>query len=102
MRDSMESAFTSQPPLAYVSGHDHNLQVLKGGPPVRYLLVSGAGSQTKTECAVRLRESYFVSQHRSGFMRVDVMRGKGVLLRIFHYNSGGTGGLVYSRWLELK
>lgn len=102
MRDSMESAFTSQPPLAYVAGHDHTLQVLKGGLPVRYLLVSGAGSQTKAGCAVRLRESYFVSQHRSGFMRVDVMRGKGVLLQVFHYNSGGAGGLVYSRWLELR
>lgn len=102
MRDSMESAFLSHPPLAYVSGHDHNLQVLKGGLPVRYLLVSGAGSHTKAACAVRLRESYFVSQHRAGFMRLDIMRPKGVLLRVFHYNSAGVGGLVYSRWLELK
>jgi hypothetical protein len=102
MRDSLESAFTSNPPLAYVSGHDHNLQILKGGLPVRYLLVSGAGSATKAACAVRLRESYFVSQHRSGFMRVDVLRGKGVLLRVYHYTSGGAGGIVYSRWMELR
>jgi hypothetical protein len=103
MRDSIEAAFTSStPPLAYVAGHDHNLQLLKGGPSVHYLIVSGAGSRSKVACAVRLRESYFVSQHRSGFMRIDILRQKGVLLRIFHYTSAGTGGLVYSRWLELR
>jgi len=101
MRDSVESAFTAQPPLAYVAGHDHSLQVLKGGPSVRYLLVSGAGSQSKLECSVRLRESYFIAPHRSGFMRLDIMRNKGVLLTVFQYG-GGTGGLSYSKWLELR
>jgi hypothetical protein len=100
MRDSLESAFAEHPPLAYVAGHEHNLQVLRGGPAARYLLVSGAGSYAKTSCAVRLRESFYVSQHRSGFMRIDVMRGRGVLLRVFRYESDGTGGLSYSRWLE--
>jgi len=100
MRDSLESAFAAQPPLAYAAGHEHNLQVLKGGARVQYLLVSGAGSYAKAACAVRMRESYYVSQHRSGFMRVDVMRGKGVLLRVFHYTGSGTGGLSYSQWLE--
>lgn len=102
MRDSVESAFMAQPPLVYVAGHDHNLQVLKGGRSVEYLLVSGAGSEAKAACAVRLRESYFHSQHRSGFMRVDVMRGKGVLLRVFDFTTNGTGGLSYTRWLEPK
>jgi hypothetical protein len=100
MRDSLRSAFTGHPPLAFVAGHDHNLQVLRGGQNVNYLLVSGAGSATKTECAVRLRESYYVSQHRPGFMRIDVMRGKGVLLRVFRYPAGKTGALAYSSWLE--
>jgi hypothetical protein len=102
MRDSLRSAFAGHPPLAYVAGHDHNLQVLRGGVNVNYLLVSGAGSPSKTECAVRLRESYYVSQHRAGFMRVDIMRGKGVLLRVFRYPPGRGGALVYSRWLELR
>ena len=99
MRDSIESAFKLQPPLAFVAGHDHSLQVLKGGPSVRYILVSGAGSDSKLECSVRLRESYFIAPHRSGFMRMDIMRNKGVLLTVFQYG-GGTGGLSYSRWLE--
>lgn len=101
MRDSLESAFRAQPPLAYAAGHEHNLQVMKGAPEVQYLLVSGAGSASKAACAVYLRESYYVSQHRSGFMRVDIMRGKGVLLSVFEY-TGGTRGLPFSRWLEAK
>lgn len=100
MRDSLESAFRAQPPLAYAAGHDHNLQVLKGGASVQYLLVSGAGSASKAACGVRLRESYYVSQHRTGFMRVDILKGKGVLLRVYHFPSKRKGGLSFTRWLE--
>jgi hypothetical protein len=100
MRDSLESAFSAHPPLAYAAGHDHTLQVLNGGRSVEYLLVSGAGSASKAECAVRLRESYFVSQHRTGFMRIDILKGKGVLLRVYHYPSKRKGGLSFTRWLE--
>lgn len=100
MRDSLEAAFMVNPPLAYVAGHDHSLQVLRGGEAVDYILVSGAGSATKASCAVRLRESYYVSQHRSGFMRIDILRGGGVMLRVYRYRNDGTGGLSYSRWLE--
>jgi hypothetical protein len=102
MRDSIRNAFEGHPPLAYVAGHDHNLQVLRGGPNVRYILVSGAGSAGKTECAVRMRESYYVTQHRAGFMRIDILRGKGVLLRVFRYPAGAHGALAYTRWLELR
>jgi hypothetical protein len=102
MRDSIESAFTAQPPLLFAAGHDHNLQVLKGGPSVKFLVVSGAGSQSKVACAVRLRESYYVSHHRAGFMRVDIMRGKGVLLSVFQMSTNGQAMLTYSKWLELR
>ena len=100
MRDSIRSAFRGHPPLAYAAGHDHNLQVLRGGLDVDYLLVSGAGSEDKTECAVRLRESYYVSQHRAGFMRLDILKGKGVLLRVFRYPATPSGALAYTSWLE--
>lgn len=100
MRDSLESAFIAKPPLVYAAGHDHNLQVMKGTPSVQYLLVSGAGSRAKAACAVYLRESYYVSQHRSGFMRIDVLKGKGVLLSVFDYTGRGDRGAPFSRWLE--
>lgn len=99
-RDSLEAAFAGQAPIAYVAGHDHNLQVLRGTPNVRNLLVSGAGSASKVSCAVRLRESRFTAQHRPGFMRLDIMRQKGVLLSVYEYERTGQGGLVYTRWLE--
>jgi hypothetical protein len=76
------------------------MQVLRGGQSVTYNLVSGAGSHDKTECAVRLRESYYVSQNRNGFMRIDILRGGGVMLRVYRFQRNGTGGLSYSRWLE--
>ena len=100
MRDSLRAAFSGQPPLAFVAGHDHSLQVLRGGEEVAYLLVSGAGAPSKVSCAVRLRESYYVSARSAGFMRLDIMKGKGVLLRVFRYPGRSTGALVYSRWLE--
>jgi hypothetical protein len=100
MRDSLEAAFAERPPLAYVAGHEHNLQVLRGTRSTRYILISGAGSEDKVSCAVRLRESYYVSQRRAGFMRLDVLRGGGVLLRVYRYTSRGTGGPSYARWLE--
>jgi hypothetical protein len=100
MRDSIRDAFAGRPPIAYVAGHDHSLQVLRGGLNVDYLLVSGAGSASRVTCAVRMRESYYVSQHHTGFMRVDIMKGKGVLLRVFRYPARSSGALSYSRWLE--
>lgn len=102
MRDSLESAFRSEPPLVYAAGHDHNLQVMKGSPNAQYLVVSGAGSDSKVECAVYMRESYYVSQHRTGFMRLDILRDKGVLLSVFDYSSSGTPGQPFSRWLEVR
>jgi len=100
MRDSLERAFSAKPPLVYAAGHDHSLQVLHGGHSVEYLLVSGAGSMSKGSCAVTLRESKYTSPRRSGFMRLDIMRGGGVLLRVYRYSGIGSGGLAYETWLE--
>ena len=47
MRRSFEAVFQKYPPLVYAAGHDHNLQVIRGGRPevsyAKYILVSGAG-----------------------------------------------------------
>ena len=100
MRDSIESAFRGSIPLVFAAGHDHSLQVLRAGNNSPYVLVSGAGSAGKTSCAVRLRESLYTSPHRNGFMRLDIMRGGGVLLRVFRFTTSGSGGVAFSRWLE--
>jgi len=99
MRDSIAAAIEEVRPLIFAAGHDHSLQVLRGAE-TEYVLVSGAGSYSKSDCAVRLRESYFVAQRRSGFMRVDILREKGVRLQVYMYDFAGEGGLAYTRWLE--
>lgn len=100
MRRDIMAAFAEHPPQVYAAGHDHNLQVLRGAPHADYLLVSGAGSHSKAACAVRMRESEWVSQYRSGFMRIDILRGRGALLRVYHFDGSGAGGLAFTRWLE--
>lgn len=99
MRDSIAAAIEEARPLVFAAGHDHSLQVLKGAE-TEYMLVSGAGSYAKSGCAVRLRESYFVAQRRSGFMRLDVLRDQGVRLQVYTFDYAGNGGLEYTRWLE--
>ena len=75
---------------------------MKGAPNAQYFVVSGAGSQGKAACAVYMRESYYVSQHRTGFMRVDILKDKGVLLSVFDYSGAGVPGASFSRWLEVR
>jgi hypothetical protein len=98
MRDSINVALATHPPLIYAAGHDHTLQVMHGRT-AKYMLVSGAGSLDKGECAVRLRESLFVAQGTSGFMRLDFAQGDSVHLTVFRYDSH-VSGPVYTRWLR--
>lgn len=98
MRDSVNSALATRPPLIYAAGHDHSLQVIQGRA-TSYVLVSGAGSLDKGECAARLRQSLYVGQATSGFMRLDFVRGDSALLRVYRYDDH-VQGEVYSRWLK--
>ena len=98
MRDSVNAALASRPPLIFAAGHDHSLQVLQGRTS-SYVLVSGAGSIGKGECAARLRQSLYVGQATSGFMRLDFAAGDSVLLRVYRYDAH-VQGEVYSQWLR--
>jgi len=98
LRDSVNRALATRPPLIYAAGHDHSLQVLRGRNS-KYALVSGAGSIGKGECSARLRQSLYVGQATSGFMRLDFAAADSVLLRVYRYDSHVTGE-VYSRWLH--
>ena len=98
LRDSLNRALSTRPPLIYAAGHDHNLQVIRGRT-TSYVLVSGAGSVGKGECAARLRRSLYVGQATAGFMRLDFVAGDSVLLRVYRYDSH-VQGEVYSQWLH--
>lgn len=98
MRDSVNRALATRPPLIYAAGHDHSLQVIRGRNS-SYVLVSGAGSIGKGECSARLRQSLYVGQATSGFMRLDFTAGDSVFLRVYRYDSH-VHGEVYSLWLR--
>ena len=72
LRDSLESVFRDAPPLAFLAGHDHGLQVLSGGG-VRHVLVSGSGSYDHNNAVRRLDSTRYASA-TPGFMRVDSSR----------------------------
>lgn len=76
------------PPLAFVAGHDHSLQVLDGGDAARLLIVSGAGSASKITGVTALPETLFAHAH-PGFVVVD-----------FFARGAGAGDLAVVRVIE--
>ena len=77
MRQTISSAFDPLPPLLYISGHDHALQVLTGRPsahePLRYI-VSGAGDYLHLDPVRRVDRTRW-DAHESGYVRVDFYKG---------------------------
>jgi hypothetical protein len=107
MRQAFEDAFKDHPPLAMVSGHDHNLQVIRGGTPritrAAYQLVSGAGILGHSSL-VRNIEGTLFAREAAGFMRLDVTRDGRVRLSVTTVVPEGTrakgeSAEVYSVWL---
>lgn len=89
MRRSLERAFAPAPPFAWVSGHDHGLQVLKP-PSGPLLLVSGSGTIANVSHVLRLPETRF-RRAQAGFQRVDVREdGSAVLTVVGVGRNGGT------------
>ena len=107
MRRAFESAFVKHPPLAIVSGHDHNLQVIRGGTPrvtrAAYQLVSGAGILGHGSL-VRHIEGTVFAREAAGFMRLDVTRDGRIRLSVTTVvpqgrRRKGESAEVYSAWL---
>ncbi len=84
LRSKLLAAMSAFPPLAYVSGHDHGLQVMREGS--RYFLVSGSAS--KKEPMGHGNRSLF-SEGNHGFMCVDVMTDGSVYLTVVHFKKDG-------------
>jgi hypothetical protein len=105
MRAAFERAFGRFPPLVIASGHDHDLQVIRGGRPritnAAYQLVSGAGILGHAS-VVRDVEGSLFKRESAGFMRLDVTRGGRVRLSVTTVvveNEHPKGSEVYSLWL---
>jgi hypothetical protein len=91
-------AFASSPPALYAAGHEHNMQVIAGGP-ARLELVSGTGYYGHSGRAVPIEGTLFA--HRaSGFARLDVPRRGHARLAIIEVDSAGRSHEAYSTWAE--
>jgi hypothetical protein len=91
-------AFAGAEPELYAAGHEHNLQVIAGGPATLQL-VSGGGIYGHDGRAVRVEGSLFA--HRaSGFARLDVpWRGR-ARLAVLEVNASGLSREVFSTQVE--
>lgn len=98
MRDALESVFRETPPLAFLAGHDHGLQVLSGGG-VRHLLVSGSGSYDHNN-AVRNLDSTRYAAGKPGLMRVDVLESGRVRLGVLLVDAKGRTTEPFAAWLD--
>jgi hypothetical protein len=107
MRSAFERAFRKHPPLAVASGHDHDLQVIRGGRSgitwAAYQLVSGAGILGHAS-VVRDIEGSLFEREAAGFMRLDVTRDGRVRLSVTTVvpegeRKEGESAEVYSLWL---
>lgn len=99
MKAQLTEAFSRHKPLIYAAGHDHSLQVMEGGAAADYLVVSGAGSQSKLYDVGHGDETLFAHRH-AGFMAVDFLNDGRILLRAVE---PGDTEVVFELWLdELK
>ena len=107
MRRAFEAVFAEHPPLAIASGHDHHLQVIRGGRPevtnAGYQLVSGAGILGHSSLVRKIEGSLF-QREAAGFMRLDFTRGGRVRLSVTTVVAAGTrtegeSAEVFSLWL---
>ena len=107
MRRAFEGVFQQYPPLVYASGHDHDLQVFRGGraeiSDAEYLLISGAGI-VGHESRVHPREGSLFESGAAGFMRLDVTTDGRVRLSVTTVtprkgSRPGEGRETYSLWL---
>lgn len=68
MRAALSGALQENKPLICAGGHDHDLQVLRGGCGCQYFVVSGAMSNVRK---VESRADTLYSSSKLGFVRVD-------------------------------
>ncbi len=107
MREALERAFRRHPPLVIASGHDHDLEVIRGGSPritnAAYQLVSGAGILGHASVVRKIDGSLF-HREAAGFMRLDFTRDGRVRLSVTTVvpegkRPKGESAEVYSLWL---
>ena len=85
---SIEGGFAAAPPLVYAAGHDHGLQLIRGGGAEQFDIVSGAGSAPNLTWAHAIPGTLFAAAE-SGHARLDVDQGGAVELTIETLDASG-------------
>jgi len=107
MARALEAVFARYPPLVVASGHDHDLQVIRGGRSditnAGYQLVSWAGILGHTGLVRKVDGSLF-ERNAAGFMRLDVTRDGRIRLSVTTVNRKqgrpeGESAEAFSLWL---
>jgi Calcineurin-like phosphoesterase len=96
--DSLRKAFAQRPPALYAAGHEHNMQVIKGGPAPLELVI-GTGYYGHSGRAVPIQGTLF-ARNASGFARMDVPRHGPARLAILEVNRAGRSHEVFSIWVK--
>jgi len=95
---ALRRALAAAPPSLYAAGHEHNLQVLSGGP-ARLELVSGTGFYGHSGEAVSIRGTLF-ARRASGFARLDVPKAGRARLAVLEVDAEGGSREAFSTAVE--
>jgi hypothetical protein len=71
----VSKALSRNPPLAFVAGHEHSLQLIDGGDAARLFVVSGAGSADRITGVTAIDGTLFAHSH-TGFVVLDFLHGQ--------------------------
>ena len=95
---ALSRAFHQRQPALYASGHEHNLQVIEGGP-ARLELVSGTGIYGHSGRAVAVEGTLF-ARKASGFARLDIPSSGRARLAVLEVDATGRSQEVFSTLVE--
>jgi hypothetical protein len=97
MIDSLDAVFAVSAPAAYVSGHDHGLQVIETAPG-RYQVISGGGYYGHIDFVAPI-DGTQVALAKSGFMRLDVTADGRLRLGVITVGRDGASHEAAALWL---
>lgn len=89
MRASIQRGFGATTPLLFAAGHDHSLQLLRGGDGARFHVVSGAGSEANLTWAYPI-EGTLYADAQPGWVRLDAY-ASGAVVVAFETLGDGNG-----------
>jgi len=91
--------FDENPPLAYVAGHEHGLQVIKSSKFMN--IISGAGTNKIVSDVTKEENTLFAYAHE-GFMRIDFLKNGKIRLGVFEPENGDEKSKeIFSIWLKI-